>query len=103
MKTRSTLLIMLAAGILAAPTMQAQSPSKASKAAQAKLVVKDRELSRLTFEEMMKDSEKKRYMARVMAKDKEAREAFFAEVGSDAPHEERNPADHPELFHSKQP
>ena len=73
-----------------------------SKRAKIHAMMKDRETAHMAFDEMMKDKENKRYMAKVLAKDKEFRELYGAELGSGAPHEERNPSQHPELFRSKQ-
>lgn len=72
------------------------------KRAKIKAMMKDRETAHMAFEEMLKDKENKRYMAKVLAKDKEFREFYGAETGGDAPHEERTPSQHPELFRSKQ-
>ena len=71
------------------------------KRAKVKAMLKDRETAHMAFDEMMKDKENKRYMAKVLAKDKEFRELYGAEIGGDAPHQERNPAQHPELFRAK--
>ena len=73
-----------------------------SKRAKVHAMMKDRETAHMAFDEMMKDKENKRYMAKMLAQDKDFRELYGAELGSGAPHQERNPSQHPELFHSKQ-
>ena len=78
----------------------AQSPE--TKREKIRAMMKDHETAHMAFDEMMKDKENKRYMAKALAKDKEFRELYGSEIGSDAPHQERNPSQHPELFHSKQ-
>ena len=65
--------------------------------------MQDQSACQLAVREMMKDRDKKRYMAQVMARDAEAREFYNAEIGTGAPHQERNPSDHPELFQTKRP
>ena len=72
------------------------------KRAQVRAMMKDRDTAHMAFDEMMKDKENKRYMAKVLARDKDFRTFYNAEVGNDAPHQERNPSQHPELFRSKQ-
>ncbi|MBE7157913.1 MAG: hypothetical protein INR62_05690 [Rhodospirillales bacterium] len=72
------------------------------KRAKVKAMMKDRETAHMAFDEMLKDKENKRYMAKVLAQDKEFRAFYGAEIGVDAPHQERNPSQHPELFRSKQ-
>ena len=65
--------------------------------------MQDPSACRLACQEMMKDRAKKRYMAQAVAHDAEAREFYSAEVGGDAPHQERNPSQHPELFQANRP
>ena len=73
-----------------------------SKRAKIHAMMKDHETAHMAFDEMMKDKENKRYMAKVLARYKEFREFYGTELGSGAPHEERNPSQHPELFRSRQ-
>lgn len=104
MKTQAVLLIAIATSVLSiAPTSRAEPSVSAKKRAQISAIIQDQDASRLAFREMMKDRDKKHYMVQAMAHDPEAREFFNAEVGSDAPHQERNPSQHPELFRPKQP
>ena len=104
MKTQAVLLIAIATSVLSiAPTLHAAPPVSAKKRAEISAIIQDQDASRLAFREMMKDRDKKRYMVQAIARDPEAREFYAAEVGSDAPHEERTPSQHPELFRPKQP
>ena len=100
MKRLSTILcaVIFTAGLTSA--LRAEPAD--SKRAKIKAMMKDRETAHMAFDEMMKDKENKRYMARVLAKDKDFREYYGAELGSGAPHEERNPSQHPELFRARQ-
>ncbi len=81
------------------PALRAE-PADA-KRAKIHAMMKDREAAHMAFDEMLKDKENKRYMAKALAKDKEFREFYGAETGGDAPHEERTPSQHPELFRAK--
>lgn len=102
MKT-TILLVTLAATVVSLASATGAEPSVSTKKrAEIAALMQDQDASRLAFREMMKDRDKKRYMAQVMARDVEARAYFNAEVGSGAPHQERNPSQHPELFRSKQ-
>ncbi len=104
MKTPTVLLITLAASTLGiVPAGHAEPPARAKKRAQVAALMQDPNACQLACQEMMKDRAKKRYMAQVVAHDAEARVFYGAEVGSSAPHEERNPSDHPELFQAKRP
>ena len=73
------------------PTLRSE-PAE-TKRAKVRAMMKDRATAHMAFDEMIKDEENKRYMAKALAHDKE-----FA----NAPHEERNPSQHPELFRAKQ-
>lgn len=85
----------------AEPATTAASTRAAKRAQICAMVREDPELSRAAFGEMMKSREKKRYTAKVMARDPEFHEFYVAEIGSGAPHQERNPSAHPELFQTK--
>ena len=82
---------------------RAEPPANTKKRAQVAALVQDPSACHLACQEMMKDRAMKRYMAQIVAHDAEAREFYGAEVGSNAPHQERNPSDHPELFQAKRP
>ncbi len=78
----------------------ARSPE--AKGEKIRAMMKDRGTAHMAFDETLKDRENKRHVAKVLAKDKEFRELYGSEIGSDAPQQERNPSQHPELFRSKQ-
>lgn len=102
MKNQFILLAALAASTLSlTPVSQAEPPSKADKRAQLVALLNDPELSKVACDRMMKDRDSKRYMAKSVARDNEARSFYGAEVGTSAPHQERNPSEHPELFQIK--
>ena len=82
------------------PTLRSE-PAE-TKRAKVRAMMKDRATAHMAFDEMIKDEENKRYMAKALAHDKEFAKFYGAEVGNNAPHEERNPSQHPELFRAKQ-
>lgn len=104
MKIPTVLLITTVASTLSlASAMRAEPPANTKKRVQVAALMQDQSACHLAVREMMKDREKKRYMAQVMARDAEAREFYGAEIGNSAPHQERNPSQHPELFQPKRP
>ena len=64
-------------------------------------MMKDPAMARAALHAMMQDPDTKRMMARELAKDSEFRRLYATETGSNAPHQERNPSDHPELFQGR--
>ncbi len=93
--------IALYAVLLIVGSAAALRAEPADKREKIKAMMKDRETAHMAFDEMMQDKENKRYMAKVLAKDKDFREFYGAETGNSAPHQERNPSQHPELFRSR--
>lgn len=80
----------------AAPPARAMEPM--TKQAQVAQLMKDPETARMALHEMMKSRANKQMMAKELARDREFRSFYTAEVGTNAPHQERNPSAHPELF-----
>ena len=77
------------------------APRKASMDEKVSKLLSTKEGSRAALHEMMQNPETKRMMAKELARDAEFRRLYAAETGSDAPHQERNPSNHPELFQRK--
>ena len=83
------------------PAAHADPAGSTKQRAEVQRMLKDKEARRMALHEMMKDTETKRMMAKELAKDKEFRDFYSDAVGNNAPHEERNPSQHPELFRAK--
>ena len=92
------LAVLLATGLASAARAEPAEPRRAK----VHDVLKNRQTAHLAFNEMTKDNENKHSMAKAFARDREFRAFYGAELGSDVPHQERNPSQHPELFRSKQ-
>ena len=87
------------------PVIPTRAAPRGQAGDQAKLatMVKNPAMARVALHEMMQSPETKRMMAKELARDREFRSFYAAEIGSGAPHQERNPSDHPELFQGRKP
>ncbi len=103
MKSKLAPLIILCALLSPSISAQAAPHSKANGKSEIAAMVKDPEMARAALHEMIKSTETKRMMARELARDSEFKKLYAVEIGSGAPHQERNPSNHPELFRRRQP
>ena len=103
MKPTINPLVIVCALLLPAAPLSAAPRGQAGDQAKLATMVRDPAMARAALHEMMKSAETKRMMARELARDREFRSLYAVEIGSGAPHQERNPSDHPELFQGRKP
>lgn len=104
MKNNLVLMAAISASVLClVPASHAEPPPKAKKRVEVIALINDPHRSQHASAGATKQHGDKRLVAKAAAQRSEARGSFGPEVGSGAPHQERNPMDHPELFQISKP